>query len=178
MSPDITDRYTATAVALHWIIAISVIGLVGWGWWMQTIPKLPPGPRVDAFNLHKSFGLLVLALMIVRAVWRSQHPPPPRMPARAWESRAAKGVHWLLYICLFIQPLSGYMGSAFSGYPVKWFGMVLPSWAASSQPLKDLMSTVHLLNSWLLVALIAIHVLAAGKHALIDRDGLLRRIWF
>jgi len=70
------------------------------------------------------------------------------------------------------------MGSAFSGYPVKWFGMVLPAWAASSQPLKDLMSTVHLLNSWLLVALIAIHVLAAGKHALIDRDGLLRRMWF
>ena len=64
MSP--SDRYSRTAIALHWLIALAVIGQFAWGWWMQDIPKQPPGPRVDAFNLHKSIGLTILALMCVR----------------------------------------------------------------------------------------------------------------
>ena len=58
--------YTTTAIVLHWLIATAVVGLIGWGWWMQTIPKVPVGPRVDAYNLHKSIGMTVLLLMLVR----------------------------------------------------------------------------------------------------------------
>ena len=61
-----SDRYTRTAIALHWLIAVAVIVQFGWGWWMQDIPKQPVGPRVDAFNLHKSLGLTILALMCIR----------------------------------------------------------------------------------------------------------------
>src|SRR5579862_8974604 len=120
-SHDAAPRYTLTAALLHWTVAVVLIGLICWGWWMQSIPRQPLGPRVDAFNLHKSFGLLVLALVAVRVTWRAAHPPPSRPGEPAWQTRAAAFVHGALYVCLFIQPLSGYLGSAFSGFPVKWF---------------------------------------------------------
>jgi len=170
-------RYTATAIALHWLIALAVGAQIVFGWWMQQIPKLPVGPRVDAFNLHKSIGMTILLLMVIRLAWRATHRPPalPRLPA--WQANAARINHWLLYACLFAQPLSGYLGSAVSGYPVRYFGMTLPAWAATDVALKNLLSVVHLVCSWVLVAAIAVHVLAAIKHQVVDRNGLLRRMW-
>jgi cytochrome b561 len=170
-------RYTTTAIVLHWLIAAAVIGLIGWGWWMQTIPKLPVGPRVDAFNLHKSIGMTVLLLMLVRIGWRSRYRPPPFMPMPRWQAQLAQAVHLLLYVCLIVQPLSGYLGSAFSGYPVRFFGIVLPAWASRHDMLKDGFSVVHLVNSWVLVGALALHVAGTVKHALLERDGSFRRIW-
>src|SRR6202142_916349 len=157
-TPEQPQRYTTTAIVLHWVIALTVAGLNVFGWWMQTIPKDPIGPRVNAFNLHKSIGLTVLLLMLARLTWRATHRPPglPSMPA--WQATAARANHWLLYLCIILQPLSGYLGSAFSGYPVKYFGFTLPNWAAKSVPLKDFLSAFHLINSWVLVAAIALHL--------------------
>ncbi len=73
---DDAQHYTRTAIALHWLIAILVIGQFAWGWWMQGIPKQPVGPRVDAFNLHKSIGMTIFLLMALRLAWRAGHPPP------------------------------------------------------------------------------------------------------
>ena len=170
-------RYTTTAIVLHWLIAAGVIVLIGWGWWMQTIPKLPVGPRVDAFNLHKSIGMTVLLLMLVRISWRARHRPPPLMPMPRWQAQLAQAVHVLLYICLIVQPMSGYLGSAFSGYPVRFFGIVLPAWAPKYDILKDAFGVVHLVNSWVLVGALALHVAGTVKHALLERDGSFRRIW-
>jgi cytochrome b561 len=86
-------------------------------------------------------------------------------------------VHLLLYVCLFVQPLTGYLGSAYSGYPVKFFVWTLPAWAGADATVKDAMSGVHLVNSWVLVAALALHLAGSAKHALIDRDGSFRRIW-
>jgi len=171
-------RYTTTAVILHWAVAAIVVALIALGWWMQSIPKQPAGPRVDAFNLHKSLGLLVLALMAVRLAWRASHPPPARPGEPRWQARSAGFVHRAFYACLFIQPLSGYLGSAFSGYPVKWFGVALPSWLPANPSLKDAMSTVHLVDSWVLVVLVGAHLLAVAKHVFLDGDRLVRRMWF
>jgi len=122
-------RYTTTAIVLHWGIALLVVVQFTWGWWMQEIPKQPVGPRVDAFNLHKSMGLALLALMLIRLAWRLGHRPPalPAMPA--WQAGLAQTTHVLLYVVLSLQPLSGYLGSEWSGYPVKFFGATLPAWA-------------------------------------------------
>jgi cytochrome b561 len=174
---DSAERYTTTAVALHWLITGLVLGMIAFGWWMQEIPKNPVGPRVNAFNLHKSIGLTVLLLMLVRALWRATHPPPSLPPMPAWQARAARTVHVLLYVCLFVQPLTGYLGSAYSGYPVRFFGLVLPAWAPKVDGIKDAMSVAHLVNSWILVTALVLHVGAALKHALIDRDRLFHRIW-
>jgi len=170
------SRYTGVAIALHWLIAVLVVGQFAWGWWMLDIPKQPPGPRAEAFNLHKSFGLAIFALMVVRLGWRLRHPPPPLPPMPAWQRQAAHATHALLYVALFALPVAGYLGSAWSGYPVKFFGVVLPSWSAQDPALKALMSTVHLAASWVLLAVLVAHLAGAAKHALVDRDGLVRRM--
>src|SRR4051812_7643103 len=124
MSP--SDRYTPTAIALHWMIAVAVVVQFTWGWSMQAIAKQPPGLRADAFNMHKSIGLTLRALMVVRALWRGGHPAPPLPPMPAWQARLARITHGTLYVALLVMPLAGYLGSVFSGYPVKYFGMTLP----------------------------------------------------
>jgi cytochrome b561 len=170
-------RYTTTAIVLHWLIAVAVLGLIAWGWWMQTIPKVPAGPRADAYNLHKSMGITVLLLMLVRIEWRAVHAPPPFVPMPPWQARLARAVHLLLYVCLIVQPVSGYLGSAFSGYPVRFFGVVLPSWAPKSDAIKDAMSVVHLVDSWILVGLLLLHFAGSAKRAWLERDGSFRRMW-
>ena len=174
---DRSGRYTLTAIVLHWLIALAVLAQIAFGWWMQEIAKVPVGPRVNAYNLHKSIGLSILLLMVIRLAWRATHraPPLPSMPA--WQATTARINHGLLYLCLFVQPLSGYIGSAVSGYPVRYFGMMLPGWAPKSIPLKDLLSTVHVVSSWILVAAITIHIAGAAKHQFVDRDRLLQRMW-
>ena len=176
-SSDPSGRYTRTAALLHWVVAALVLGMIGLGWLMQEIPKDPVGPRVNAFNLHKSIGLTVLLLMLARAAWRMTHRAPELPAMSAWQARTARVVHILLYVCLFVQPLTGYLGSAYSGYPVRMFGMVLPAWAPKSVPIKDAMSIAHLVNSWVLVAALILHLAGALKHAFFDRDGLLGRMW-
>jgi len=177
MSSSDPQRYTTTAAALHWLVAALVLVMILLGWSMQAIPKIPVGPRVNAYNLHKSIGLSIMLLMVLRTAWRATHPAPPLPPMPRWQARTARTVHVLLYVCLFLQPLTGYLGSAFSGYPVKIFGFVLPAWAPESEAAKDALSVVHLINSLVLVSVLALHVAGALKHALIDHDRLLRRMW-
>ena len=152
MSP--SDRYTPTAIALHWIIALAVIAQFTWGWAMQAIPKQPPGLRADAFNMHKSIGLTILALMILRALWRWRHPPPPLPKMPAWQKTLARANHGVLYACLFLMPLAGYLGSVFSGYPVKYFGVTLPAWGFKDEGIKNAMSAAHFTVSWVLLKLV------------------------
>ena len=140
-------RYTRVAVVFHWLVAALVILELGWGWWMQEIPKQPPGQRADAFNLHKSIGLTVLLLMVARLGWRLAHPPPPLPPMprverapRTRQSRAS------CTRAVFALTIGGYLGSAWSGFPVKFFGYTLPSWSAGQPALKEWASTVHLVS--------------------------------
>lgn len=173
-----SDRYTRTAIVLHWVIAAIVVALFAWGWWMQEIPKQPPGMRADAFNLHKSIGLSVLLLMVVRLGWRMTHRPPPLPPMPAWNARLAHANHLLMYVALFVLTIGGYLGSAWSGYPVKFFGLVLPAWSPHQPVLKELATTVHLVASWVLAVAFTLHVAGTVKHAFVDRNGMLARMWF
>jgi len=170
------SRYTTVAIVLHWLIAAFVLAQFAYGWWMVDIPKNPPGARATAFNLHKSVGLVILALMLLRLGWRLGHRPPalPAMPR--WQAMLARSVHVGFYVLLVALPLTGYLGSSFSGYPVKFFGIALPSWAAKNEPVKEWMSAAHLAIGWALAAVFVLHVAGALKHALLDRDGLLRRM--
>ena len=176
-SSDPSGRYTTTAIVLHWLIAVLVLGMIALGWSMQEIPKDPVGPRVNAYNLHKSIGMTVLLLMVARALWRGTHRAPDLPPMPRWQARAARAVHVILYVCLFVQPLTGYLGSAYSGYPVKIYGVTLPAWAPRLDAVKDAMSALHLVNSWILVTALILHLAGSLKHALIDRDGSFRRMW-
>jgi cytochrome b561 len=174
----VSARYTGTAVALHWLVAALVFGQLALGWWMVDLPKSPPGLRAGWFNFHKSIGLTIGLLMLARLWWRARHRPPalPESLPR-WQVLAARANHALLYACLLLMPLSGYLGSVFSGYPIKYFGIVLPQWGWASPALKELFSALHFATVCVLMALIALHVAAALKHLLINRDGVFARMW-
>ena len=170
-------RYTTTAVVLHWVIAALLIAELAHGWWMQEIPKVPTGVRASAFNLHKSVGLLLLALALIRLGWRIAHRPPPLPPLPRWQGWAAKANHALLYTMMLVMPLSGYLGSVFSGYPILWFGWKLPSWGYADPAIKDLTSIVHLGSSWILLASLGLHVVGTIKHT-IAGDRVMARMGF
>lgn len=174
MGPE--GRYTRVAVVLHWVVAAIVLGQFALGWWMQEIPKQPAGPRAEAFNLHKSIGVVVFALMLARIAWRLGHPPPPLPAMPRWQALLAHATHFLLYAALVALPLTGYLGSMFSGYPVKLFGMALPAWPGKNPALKELMSTAHLWLTWMLATAFVLHMAGVVKHTFVNRDGLLRRM--
>lgn len=170
-------RYDGVAITLHWIIAIGVLAQLALGWWMIDIPKQPTGVRAYWFNLHKSVGLTLGLLIVLRLAWRLTHRPPA-LPASVprWQARASGAGHLLLYACMLAMPVAGYFGSVFSGYPIKFFGTTLPAWGWKDEALKELFSTVHYAAALAFMALIVVHVLAALKHALIDRDGVVHRM--
>ena len=171
-------RYTGTAVALHWLVAALVFGQLALGWWMIDLPKSPPGVRAGWFNVHKSIGLTIGLLMLARLWWRARHPAPA-LPAALprWQVLCARMNHGALYGCLLLMPLSGYLGSVFSGYQIKYFGTALPQWGWASTGLKELFSAVHYATVWVLMALIALHVAAALRHLIVNRDGVFARMW-
>jgi len=173
---DSQTRYTRTAIALHWIVAALLIGQFALGWLMQEIAKQPPGPRAAAFNFHKSLGLTLLALMVIRLAWRATHRPPPLPGMPAWQAWLAHATHWLLYAMIIALPLTGYLGSEFSGYPVKYFGITLPTFLGKNPQAKELMSVAHLTLTWILAGAVALHLAGVVKHGLIDDDGLLARM--
>jgi cytochrome b561 len=170
-------RYDAVAIALHWLIAAALLAQVVLGWVMQEIPKQPQGPRAFWFNTHKSIGLTLGALIVVRLAWRLTHRPPPLPDSVArWQAIGAPLLHRLLYVVMLALPLSGYLGSAWSGRPVRYFGITLPQWAGQDDALKDALSIVHSVAGWLLIALLVGHLAAAFGH-LATRDGIFRRMW-
>ena len=173
------DRYTRTAVTLHWLIALGVIAQIALGWWMIDIPKSPPGVRAYWFNIHKSIGLTIGVLVLVRLGWRLAHRPP-ELPQTvpAWQRMAARTSHALLYVCMLAMPISGYLGSSFTKYPIKYFGYALPHWGWEDAALKTLMSQIHYGAAIAFMVLIALHTAAALKHALVARDGVFQRMWF
>ncbi len=171
------QRYTNTAILLHWLVALMVIGGFSLGVVMVDIPGLTP-TKLRYFSWHKWIGITVLALACVRLLWRLSHPAPP-LPAsmRGWQHSLANLVHVLLYVLIFAVPVSGYFYSLAAGVPVVYLGLVpLPVLIEPNQEWKAILKEVHYwLNVTLLVS-VSLHVAGALKHQLIDRDGVLKRM--
>ncbi len=169
-------RYTRLAIILHWLLAILLFGQIGFGWFLETVPR--GGPlRGFYVNLHKSTGLVLAALILVRLVSRLLNSPPALptfMPA--WQRVAAHWSHLALYVCMLGMPLSGYIASNFSKYGVKLFNSVmLPPWGVDDHRVYAVFNTTHIVLSYLFVTLIVVHVLAAVGHA-IRGDPVVRRM--
>jgi cytochrome b561 len=170
------ERYTWQAIALHWVIAALVLGMLWLGWSIDDIPRNTPA-RGFYVNLHKSLGVLTFLLVLLRLGWRIGHRPPA-LPAGmvGWQAHAARITHWLLYACILVQPLSGYSASAFSKYGVKFFGIPVSPAGLDNKAVRDFFGEIHGWNATLLAVLIALHVLAAFKHLLLDRDTVFQRM--
>ena len=171
-------HYTRPAVVLHWLIAVALLGQIVFGWLLESIPRGIPA-RGLYVNLHKSTGLTLALLILLRVLWRLLNRPP-QLPSfmPKWERQAARWSHAALYICMIGMPLSGYIASNFSKYGVKLFNAVtLPPWGANDPLVYAIFNTTHVVLSYLFVAMIVVHVLAAVRHA-VKRDGVLARMWF
>jgi cytochrome b561 len=169
-------KYTWQAMLLHWELAVLVVGMLALGFSLEDIPRNTP-ERGFYVNLHKSFGVLALVLVLLRITWRVTHKPPPlEASLPRWQAVAAAWSHRLLYLCILLQPLSGYLASSFGKYGVKFFGVELPNWGWEDKALRGFFGGVHGFVAMALVVLIAIHVLAALKHLLVDRDQVFQRM--
>jgi cytochrome b561 len=172
-----SERYTGVAKALHWLLALLIFGQIAFGWYLQSVPRKTPA-RTVYVNLHKSTGLMLGLLVVVRLGWRLTHRAPP-LPASvpAWERAAARASHIGLYACMLVMPSAGYLASNFSKFGVNLFNVfLLAPWGIDDRRLYAVFNTTHVVTSYVLVALIAVHVLAALRHLYL-RDGVFVRMW-
>lgn len=169
------QRYGAVAQTLHWTIVVLIVVQVSLALIADDLPR--GVEKLALISRHKSFGITILALVILRIVWRLLNAPPPLPPLPRWQHIAAKVSHWGMYALLLAMPLSGWMMSSSANYPVSWFGLFqLPDLVAPSKPLNHLMHDSHETFAILLLTLIGLHVAAALKHQFWDRDSVLRRM--
>ena len=182
----IPARYTRTAAILHWLIALLMVLNILLGVGANHVPDGWVRPMIDS---HKSIGLTVLGLAVLRLLWRLSHPAPklPETYAR-WERLTAHGVHVALYVWIFALPITGWLhDSAWSQaatHPLRLFGVV--PWfrfgfiedldPAVKEPLHAVLGTVHFWFGYLLYGLFALHVAGALKHQWIDGERELQRI--
>lgn len=169
-------RYTRTAMSLHWLIALMLFGMFGFGLYMVELPLSPQ--KLKFYSYHKWAGVTVFLLVLARLAWRITHRPPA-LPAGmpAWQVRAAKAGHHLLYLLMVIVPLSGWLMSSAKGFQTVWFGVLpLPDLLAKDEALGEALLLTHRLLNWFFMLVVAGHVAAALKHHFIDRDGLLSRM--
>ncbi|MEY4749093.1 MAG: hypothetical protein RIQ60_1307 [Pseudomonadota bacterium] len=175
-----TAVYTRPAVALHWVLAVAIVATFAVGLYMHELPFSPT--RLKLYNWHKWAGVTILFLSVLRLVWRLTHRPPAlpttieqAMPA--WQRSGLHATHHLLYLLFFIVPLTGWAYSSAAGFPIVWFGVLpLPDFVGPDKALAELIKPLHKFSTLAMAGLVFMHVGAALKHQLIDRDGLLTRM--
>lgn len=191
------SRYTKTAIVLHWLIAFGILCMFGIGWYMSGLPKDAPkamaydlfdlgiytwqlaeavSPRTFYFNLHKSIGVTLLALITFRVFWRLTHEPPALLPTlKTWEKKLASVSHKALYFLMFAVPVSGLIMATYSKFGVKWFGFPLIP-GLDNKAVRETFLEVHEIAGIILLLVIILHVAGALKHKLIDKDETLKRM--
>ena len=170
-------RYGWVSMVLHWGVALVVFGLFALGLWMVGLDYYSAW-RKDAPDLHKSIGITLFAVMLVRIVWRLVSPPPPPLASYSRMTRigAAFG-HAFLYLGLFAVMIAGYLISTADGVGIPVFGLFeIPAVVSGLPDQADTAGVVHLYLAWVLVVFAGLHGVAAFKHHFIDRDATLTRM--
>lgn len=171
-------RYNGIAITLHWLTAVLLVCGFALGLYMTGLAFSPQ--KLTYYSYHKWIGVTVFVLVLLRMVWRAAHPPPP-LPAALprWQAAASNAVHFLLYGLMAAVPLSGWLYSSSAGVPTVPFGIAalqLPDLVEKNRELAATLKFVHLSLAYSLAALVALHLAAALKHTLIDRDGIMSRM--
>jgi len=171
------DNWGRGARALHWTMAALIAAQATLGWIADELERTPL--RADLMTAHKSLGITLLALLLVRLAWRlvDRRPALPRT-VPPWSDRAARAVHALIYVTLLGLMLSGWLAASTTILPWQlWWLLPGPSIAAPDPGLHELAENLHALSLWGLIGLLVLHVGAALKHHFIDRDAVLTRMW-
>lgn len=170
------QRYTRVAIGLHWIIALAILGTFALGLYMHELPLSPA--KLKLFSYHKWIGVTIFALVLFRLAWRLGHrppPPPPSMPA--WQHHAAAAAHVALYLLTLAIPVSGWLMSSASGFQVVYLGILpIPDLLGKDKVLAEQLKEAHKFLNIVMFAVVVLHVAAALKHHLMDRDEVLARM--
>ncbi len=159
----------------HWTIALAILCNGTFGLLMDLASS--PMRKIGWLALHKSIGLTVLALVLLRILWRWGGGRPAEEPAPRWQMLAARAVHGMLYVVIVAIPLTGWWFNSVSGKPLQWFKLFnLPPLAAKDDALRHFAQNVHEYLFWFLLLLLLAHVGAALKHHVFDDDDVLRRM--
>lgn len=170
-------HYGLLSILLHWLVAVGVFGMFGLGLWMVDLDYYNSWYKA-APDLHKSVGLCLLAIMLLRLAWRTLNPPPLPLPSHGPRTQLLSRVtHWLLYFGLFALMLTGYLISTADGRGISVFGWFdVPPSLTSIPDQEDTAGLAHTWLAWTLVIVAGLHGLAALKHHFIDRDSTLTRM--
>ncbi len=172
-----SSKYGLVSIFLHWLSALTIIGLFALGYYMVDLTYYHEWYKT-APELHKSIGLVFFLLMVMRLAWRVTQITPSHLPSHsAVERKLGKIIHSLLYLLIFIIMISGYLISTADGRGIAVFELFdVPALGSSIENQEDIAGLVHKWLAYLLIALSALHALAALKHHFIDKDNTLNRI--
>ena len=170
------DRWGHVSQLLHWSIVVLIVVLGYLGLTMTDLANSPD--KIRLYALHKSLGLTLLALVLLRLFWRVYAGAPRPLPGSpAWQERIATLTHFALYVLLLAIPISGWIFNSATGFPLQWFGMInLPAIAGRDAGLRELSATWHEWLFWALVLLALVHAAAAIYHHLFQHDATLARM--
>ncbi|WP_449429372.1 cytochrome b [Rhodanobacter umsongensis] len=176
MSLRSNDRqWGSIAKFFHWTIALAILGNGIFGLLMDLARS--PMQKINWLALHKSIGLTVLALVLLRVLWRWGDGRPREEPAPRWQRLGAQAVHGVMYVLIVALPVSGWWFNSITGKPLQWFKLFnLPALAAKNDDMRHLSHAVHEYLFWLLILVLLAHVGAALKHHVFDNDNVLRRM--
>ena len=162
--------------SLHWLVVALVLAMAWIGLRMGDMPNGPD--KIATYALHKSIGLSILALVVLRLSWRMHAGAPAPVPGTpALQERVASLAHWALYALLLAMPLSGWVLNSAAGFPLQWFGLVnLPALAGKDHDLHELAEEIHELLFWAMAIVAVLHAAAALYHHLFMRDATLARM--
>ena len=172
------ERYTFIQKLLHWLIALLVIGALGAG---AALDWLDNGAlKNQLYALHKATGMLILGLMLLRIAARIIFGAPPLpVSVPSWQRIAAAASHFLLYALILMMPVVGWAATSAFPAPIPFFGLFdVPPLIGADRDLSKQLFAIHYWMGKGILALVALHIAAALKHALIEKDGVLRRMWF
>lgn len=160
-----SDRYDAFARTLHWLIALMIFGLIGVGIYMGDLPR-EDTLRPQLYTLHKTFGVLVLCLAVIRIAWALLVRAPELPHAlQSWEIKLAKLVKLGMYLLMLVIPMVGYALSNFADKPVALFGVIeLPTLLTPDKELKEIAEELHEILAFTLLGLASLHIAGALKH--------------
>lgn len=167
--------YGTTAKVFHWLIVVLLMVQYPVGWLM---PDIHPGTRPgDAMMFHVSFGIIILALIVMRFFWRTTHPVAPESSLPAWQRLTSEAVHWLLYALVLATTLSGWLLASQRGWSISFFFLVsLPMLTSQNSPIAGSIGEWHAAIEWALLVAIGVHVAAAMAHMYIYRDEIVQRM--